>query len=204
MAYIATLEGYISPTWGYNYTGRRYRGRSGELSGLWSAAKGLAKSAVRVAVAPITGTAHTIMEAKRGIERGDIKRVLTAPIKGIGHGVGETVRGTKQHMEWYWRPSKMSQWMQPVGGAMTTVAPFTGPAAPFLLAGGAGLTVAGSIAGKVHGTHLQRQAVRAAARGETSQAQTYATQAAAKKKQTNTWLIVGGVAAAGAALLMLT
>lgn len=141
-AYIATLEGEYSHR-GYNYSGRRYRDSrlQGEtMSGLWSAVKGMGSSAIKVVTAPVKGAAHTVMEAGRGIASGDIKRVITAPIKGTGHMVGETFRGTKEHAEWYYRPSRMAQWMGPTGSAMSGIAPFTGPAAPFFIGRGSSLT----------------------------------------------------------------
>jgi len=207
-AFIATLEGDYAPSRSYNYSARRYyhdgRVTDDFMGGFFQAIGGMAKSAWRVGTAPIKGATHGIMEVGRGIATGDVKRILAAPIRSMGHIGGEAYRGTKLHGEYYWRASKMSQWMGPAGVGMSAVAPFTGPAAPFLLAGGAALTIGGKVGSKIHQTHLQRQAARAAARGEGAEAAAYQQRAGILGTQGNTWLYVGGAALLGGALLLMT
>lgn len=47
-----------------------------------------------VATAPFKGVGHMVMEAGRGISRGDIGRFFMSPIKGTGHTLGITSRAT--------------------------------------------------------------------------------------------------------------
>lgn len=56
----------------------------------------VAEGAVKVVSAPFKAAGHTVMEAGRGISRGDISRVFLSPIKGVGHYAGETYRGGSQ------------------------------------------------------------------------------------------------------------
>lgn len=199
-AHIATLEGDY--TRGYKYTGRRYQDSrlQGEtMSGFWGAIGKMGKSAFQVVIAPVKGITHATLELGRGVMTGDIKRILNAPIKGTGHIFGEAYRGTKTHLEYYWRPSKMSQWMGPAGAGLSAAAPFTGPAAPFLLAGGAALTLGGAVGSKIYETGLERKAARA---GNTPEAIAARLRAEKEAKNRKIWMYAGGAALIGGIALI--
>jgi len=193
-AYIATLEGDYSRS--YKHTGRQYKDPrfTGETMAGW----GFIKSIGNVIMAPVKGASHAVMEVGRGIKSGDLKKILKAPFKGVGHTIGETYRGTTDHLEYYWRPSKMG-WMKPVGSGLMMAAPFTGPAMPLMMAGGAALTLGGSIGGKVHQTHLERQAVRAQ---NTPEAKAARAKASKQKADNQKWMYIGGAALLGGVALM--
>jgi hypothetical protein len=152
------------------------------------------KSKVKFITSPIRsvakGVGHTVGEVGRGFSRGDIGRVVKAPFKGVGHTVASQVRDVKGHAEWYYRPSKMRQWMKPAGGIVTAAGMIPTPASPFLLAGGAALTAGGAIGEKVFQKKKAYEAVRA---GETQKA----LQAETTAKRNN-MLLVG---AAGVGVL---
>lgn len=199
-AFIATLEGEFAPRT-YN-SRRRYsspRVQYETMSGLLD----FGKSVVRATLSPITSTTkgitHMAMEAGRGVSTGDVSRILASPLKGVGHTVGNLYRDNTDHLEYYWRPSKMTQWQQPVGGALLAAAPFTGPVSPFLLAGGAALTVSGSIAGKIQTTHLERQAARQANSPEAQEARAAADKA---KNKNYLWMGIGAAALVTAVTIM--
>jgi hypothetical protein len=158
------------------------------------------KSAASVVVNPITsvakGTGHMVMEAGRGIKEGDISRILTSPLKGAGHIAGETYRTHREHWEYYYRPSKMGEWMQPVGGLLTVAGAVPTPASPFLLAGGAALTAGGAIATSITDKDKASQAAASL------QAQKLLEQQKIKKTNNIAWL--GLAAAGGLGLLLLT
>ena len=179
-AYLATFEG-DSPLV-YKGINRRYsnsRHYPGEMMGAWGI--------FDVVAAPFKAVGHAVMEVGRGVATGDVSRIVSAPVKGIVHGGMETVRAVKEPAEWLYRPSKMRQWMPQAGAVITAAAPFTGPAAPFLFAGGVGLTVAGGVGQKIYTTGKQRDFIRAGGNG---QPQDIAKNATNK----NLWLY-GGIAA---------
>jgi hypothetical protein len=96
----------------------------------------------------VKGTGHFLFEFGRGAKEGDFKRMLASPFKGIGHIGGSMWRDTTNYAQYYYRPSYMAVWMQPVGSALMAAGSVPSPASPFLLAGGGLLTIAGGIAGK--------------------------------------------------------
>ena len=154
MTDLVTLSG------NYNYhfpNSRRYNRRlnvnarneelvDGLLDYVKSAGTFIAKPFISVG----KGTGHFAMEAYRGVKTGDIGRVLKSPFKGAGHAAFSYGRAFKEHAEYYWRPSKMKDWMKPIGGSLMAIAPFTGPAAIVLFPLGAVLTLAGAAAETIY------------------------------------------------------
>jgi hypothetical protein len=137
-------------------------------------------------VAPITGTTHAVMEAGRGISQGDMSRVLMAPVKGVGHTGMEMYRGAETTAELFWRPSKMSVWMQPVGTVLLAAGSVPSPLTPFLLGAGAGLNVLGAVGSGIRAKDLSEEAQKDADQNAMARAE--------KMKETNKkWLIGGAV-----------
>jgi len=134
------------------------------------------------------------METWRGVKSGDIGRVVAAPFRGIGHGGAEWYRDTTEHLEYYWRPSKMNQWMTPVGAVVTAAGSIPSPLSPFLLAGGAALTAGGMYA---RGYVNKDKAKKAAA---LAQAKALADAQLQKKKNVQ-WLGIAAAAVGGGFLL---
>lgn len=86
----------------------------------------------KIATAPFKMIGHTVMEAGRGISRGDIGRILMAPVKGITHGVAEEGRGIALTGS--------------VGGPILIAAgAIPTPLSPFLIAGGTAWGTTGAI-----------------------------------------------------------
>lgn len=166
------------------------------MDGLLDWGKSVVKSSLSPITSSIKGIGHTVMEAGRGISSGDIKRVLAAPVKGTGHTVLSWGRDTKEHAEWYYRPSKMRQWMKPVGGLVTAAGAIPTPASPFLLAGGAALTAGGAIGDKIYQEGKRRQAIREGQKEQENQA------VAASQK--NNIYIYGAIGIGALALITLT
>lgn len=131
-AQLITLEGNT-----YNPTA--YHGE--QMNGLLDYFNAAGSAVSSAFVSPVKGAGHFVMEAGRGISSGDWGRVGAAPFKGIGKTGGDFFRKNKEHAEWYWKPSKMRQWMSPVGGALMAA----GAAFPPLLIPGAALTAGGAI-----------------------------------------------------------
>lgn len=102
------------------------------------------------------GVGHFFMEAGRGIKSGDIKKVAFSPFKGIGHIGGTAYRAAKEHAEYYWRPSKMREWMSPLGMAITAAGAIPGPHSLIMLPLGAALTAGGSISEGIYQKDRQK------------------------------------------------
>lgn len=106
------------------------------------------KTSVKAMVSPITsiakGIGHTVMETGRGLSRGDVGRVLLAPVKGIGHTTGSFYRDEKEHLSYYWRPSRMS-WMKPMGAAVGAIGAIPGPHSIIMVPLGIAMATAGTI-----------------------------------------------------------
>lgn len=107
------------------------------------------KSATKFVVSPFVsvgkGIGHAGMEMYRGIKSGDIKKILAAPFRGIGHTGGTFYRTSKSHLEYYWRPSKMKDWMRPIGAAITAIGAVPGPHTLIMVPLGLALTLGGTI-----------------------------------------------------------
>ena len=133
----------------------------------------------------VKGTGHTFGEIGRGVSRGDWTRVALAPVRGGTHVAGSMYRDVKQHIEWYYRPSKMRQWMKPAGAAVTVAGSIPTIASPILLAGGAALTAGGAIGESLY---QKDQARKAAASGNT----TAVSRAREAQKKNLIWYGVAG------------
>ncbi len=116
------------------------------MGGLWDFVKSIGKAVVSPIVSVAKGTGHAFMEFGRGAADGDIMRMAKSPFKGVGHAAGTMYRTQKEHLEWFWRPSKMAQWMKPIGGAFAIAGTIPTPLSPFLLGGGALLGAGGEFA----------------------------------------------------------
>lgn len=152
------------------------------------------KNLTKVTTSVIKGSAHTLLEAGRGVKDGDVTRVLKSPFKGVGHAAGESYRGVRDEAEWFWRPSKASQWMQPAGAVLTSAGTVPSPLSPVLLGVGGALSLGGAVHSGLYAKDLQKK--------QSEQAKIRAKQVQERNKK---WILIGGSAlAVGATVLMLT
>lgn len=133
-AQLVTLEGE-------NFSMSPYIMGNEQMGGLLDFFKSAGTAITSSFVSPIKGFTHFIMEAGRGIAAGDWGRVGASPFKGIGHTGMDFFRKNTEYAEWYYRPSKMRQWMSPIGAAFMAA----GAVFPPLLIPGAALTAGGAI-----------------------------------------------------------
>ena len=162
------------------------------------------KATGKAMIAPFTATAkgfgHFVGEAGRGISRGDWGRLALSPLKGVGHTAGSLYRADKELLSYYWRPSRMG-WMKPVGALITATGAIPSPLSPFLLAGGAALTTAGTIGTGIHQKDLEEKAAKEFA---ISQAEARKQlEAEGKIKKQTVWMLLAGGGAALAATYFL-
>lgn len=152
MAELVTLSG----DYGHTYNSRV--GRRNQVSQrneeLMAGLLDYLKSAGSFVISPVVGLAkgvtHAGMEVYRGVKTGDIKRVLSAPFKGVTHSGMEVYRDIKEHSEYYYRPSKMKDWMKPIGGAIMAIGAIPGPHSIFMIPIGAFLTLSGSLGESIY------------------------------------------------------
>lgn len=186
MAELITLSGDYSLR--YNRR-QRVNSRNDELmGGLLDFFKSAGKTIVSPVVSVAKGVGHTTMEIGRGIKSGDIKRILTAPAKGIGHTFMTQGRTYKEFSEFFWRPSKMKDWMKPIGGAVMAIGAVPGPHSIFMVPIGAALVLGGSIGESVYIKDQMKKAASA------TQKQTMEEQ----KKANYLWYGVGALGVVGA------
>jgi len=194
MAELVTLAGdygYSNPS-RYN---RRYRNKATSEE-LMAGIGDFLKSAGNMAILPFKAVGksigHTTMETYRGIKTGNFKRILKAPFKGTTHGVMTAYRDTKSHTEYYWRPSKMKEWMGPVGAAVTAIGAVPGPHSVFMLPIGALLSVGGALGNKMYVADQIKQAKISADSVEAKEA----------NMASYMWLGVGALALGGTFMLL--
>jgi hypothetical protein len=188
---LITLEGEYTTKREYDYK-RPYT--HPELMGfdLIDAGKSFVRGTVDVIGAGARGTGHFVMEAGRGISRGDVGRVLKSPFKGVGHSFMETTRGTNEIAELFYRPSRAQAWMPTVAPALLAIAPFTGPAAPFLLAGGAALGTVGKVQSTIYYNDQMKKAYSSNKKAQLE-----------KEQQMKNWLLYGSIAAGGLGIVLM-
>jgi len=195
---LVTLSGDYQQSYdtGIEFLSRKKRYRKNravysELMGasVWGGLKNFGSSIVNVVTAPFKGVGHFVMEAGRGISRGDIARVASSPFKGFAHSGLSLGRASGRHLEYYWRPSKARLWMKPVGGALTALGMVPVLGAPFLVAG-ALVSIGG---GLTEGIYQGDQAKKAR---EANDVQALA-KVEADKKRNQQYIMVAGVLTAG-------
>lgn len=199
---LVTLAGDYQSSYdtGFEFLSRRpsryRRRRSPEMMGgeIWEGIKDFGKSVFRSSMAPvispIKGVAHTGMEIKRGVSGGSPLQVFTAIPKGVAHTVVDFGKSYTEHAEFYYKPEKARTWMKPAGAAMGAVGTVTGN--PFIMAGGAALTIGGSAA---EGIYQKEQAKKAKIAGDIASEEA----ALAAQERNKKYLIVGGTILAGLA-----
>ncbi len=194
MAELVTLAGDYGCTYPSRYNRRsRVNARSEEMMG---GVMSFIKSAGKIAITPFRaigkGVGHFAMETYRGAKTGDFKKILAAPFRGIGHGSATIYRDTKEHSEYYWRPSKMREWMGPVGGIVTAIGAVPGPHSVFMLPIGAALAVGGALGNKLYVEDQIKQAKKSAEDKDVKDANT----------ATYMWLGVGALGIVGTFMVL--
>ena len=96
------------------------------------------------------GIGHVGMEAYRGVQTGDPLRVLKAPFKGAGHIAIDYSRSIKEYSEYYWRPSKMKDWMKPIGASILAIGSVPSPLSILFIPLGTALVLGGTIGESVY------------------------------------------------------
>ena len=190
MADLVTLAGDYNYNFSSTRTGRRGRvsARNEELMGdLFDYFKSAGSFIVSPFVAVGKGIGHAGMEFYRGAKTGDFGRMLASPFRGAGHTGMTLARTSGEHAEYYWRPSKMKDWMKPIGATLLTIGAVPGPHSVFFIPIGAALTIGGTIGETVY---INDQIKKAQTAQKLADAE-------AKKKANYIWYGVAAIGAVG-------